>query len=264
MNQSGASIAIIDAVAQVQSAEIVQPATIEDLRPKTKVKGVVKRLELYGAFIDLGIGVDALIHISQLGNKRVNRVSDVLAEGETVEVWVDRVVPVTGQISVTMVEPQPVDWNELQEGQAYVGTVTRLERFGAFVDIGAEKEGLVHVSELSHEYVRNPNQVVRVGDRVNVLVLGFNKKKRRIDLSIKALLEAPEAEEIIEFVDSAEEEEDNAELPTSMEIALRRALSKESPEASRARISRSGRQQKQQLRKQQNDILSRTLANKSE
>ncbi|MBK9052128.1 MAG: S1 RNA-binding domain-containing protein [Chloroflexi bacterium] len=66
--------------------------------------------------------------------------------------------------------------------------------FGAFVDIGAEKEGLVHISELSHDYVKHPSEAVRVGDEVSVKVLNFSKRKRRINLSVKALLEKPVVE----------------------------------------------------------------------
>jgi ribosomal protein S1 len=189
-------------------------------------------------------------------------VSEVLEVGQEVEVWVDRVNKETNQISVTMVEPMPVDWSDLKAGQAYAGIVTRIERFGAFVDIGAEKEGLVHVSELSHEYVRDPSQAARVGERVNVQVLGFNKKKRRIDLSIKALLMPPESEEIIDFGDDMDDED--VELPTAMEIALRRAMGKEPTEDVRQSKREKGRRRKEKLREQQEDIISRTLTQKSD
>ena len=122
------------------------------------------------------------------------------------------------------------------------------------------KEGLVHVSELSHEYVKDPSQIVRVGDRINVQVLSFNKKKRRIDLSVKALLDAPEPELIEEMVEEVEEEE--VELQTAMEIALRRALGKEPNAEDRSASARRGRRRKQKLREQQEDILSRTLTQK--
>jgi ribosomal protein S1 len=237
--------------------------SIEELTPKARVKGTVKRTELYGAFIDLGVGVDALIHISQLGKKRVNRVTDVMNVGDEVTVWIDRVDAENNQISATMLEPQPVDWRDLKAGQAYAGTITRLERFGVFVDIGAEKEGLVHVSELSHEFVRNPSQIARVGDKVNVKVLGFNKKKRRIDLSVKALLEAPEAEEEVSFAE-IDDEDETVELPSAMEIAWRRAMGKDPSAEDRSASARRGRKRKEQLRQQQDDILSRTLTAKLE
>jgi ribosomal protein S1 len=262
MSEEETTVEVIDAVAQVKDSEAVSVTSADELQPKMRVTGVVKRLELYGAFVDIGVGTDALIHISQLGKRRVNRVSEVLEVGQEVEVWVDRVNKETNQISVTMVEPMPVDWSDLKAGQAYAGIVTRIERFGAFVDIGAEKEGLVHVSELSHEYVRDPSQAARVGERVNVQVLGFNKKKRRIDLSIKALLMPPESEEIIDFGDDMDDED--VELPTAMEIALRRAMGKEPTEDVRQSKREKGRRRKEKLREQQEDIISRTLTQKSD
>ena len=127
--------------------------------------------------------------------EQVNRVSDVLKEGDEVMVWVEKVDPERQQIMLTMVPPLAVDWTDLQTDRPYAGKVTRLENFGAFVNIGAEREGLVHISELSHDYVKHPSEVVKVGDEVEVKVLGFNRRKRRIDLSMKALLEKPVVEQ---------------------------------------------------------------------
>ena len=145
------------------------PETLQDLEPKMKLTGKVVRLELYGAFIDVGVGVNALIHISQLGHERVNRVSDVLNEGDEVTVWVDKVDPQRNQLMVSMVEPLAVDWRDLKSGQMHSGVVRRLEDFGAFIDIGAEREGLVHISELSHDFVKHPSEVLSVGNEVEVM-----------------------------------------------------------------------------------------------
>jgi predicted RNA-binding protein with RPS1 domain len=150
----------------------------------------------------------------------------------------------------------------------YTGTVTRLENFGAFVDIGAEREGLVHISELSHEYVKQPGEVVKVGDEVEVQVLGYSKRKRRIDLSMKALLEKPEEaaaqRQTAAVRDNGgsrstdyEEEEDDA-MPTAMEIALREAMGEEAPPR-RKKTSRKKRRRSEKLRSQQEEILNRTL-----
>lgn len=245
-----------------------RPQSINDLKPKMLVTGIVTRLELYGAFIDLGIGVNALIHISQLGQERVNRVADVLSVGQEVSVWVEKVDPEHNQLMVTMVEPLAVAWEELEKGQTYTGTVTRLENFGAFVDIGAEREGLVHISELSHEYVKHPHEAVSIGDEVNVQVLGFSKRKRRIDLSIKALLEKPQSAmptmadfEEVDF----EETEENEEALSAMAFALQQALGDDfdlsRDKRSRKKVGGGKRQrhQNEKIRKQQEEILNRTL-----
>ena len=238
------------------------------LKPKMELTGTVKRLELYGAFIDVGVGADALIHISQLGKERVNRVADVLNVGDEISVWVDRIDQERGQFTVTMIEPIAVEWSDLAEGQTYTGTVTRLENFGAFVDIGAAKEGLVHISELSHNYVNHPSEVVKVGDEVQVQVLGFSKRKRRIDLSMKSLMEVPEAEApqaVVEevYMDFDDEEEELEEMPTAMEIALRRALGQDAGTGRGYKRSvEKSRRRRDRLRRQQEDLLSRTLASR--
>lgn len=241
------------------------PLTLETLERKMQVTGTVTRTELYGAFIDIGVGADAVIHISQLGDKRVNRVSDVLKVGDEVTVWVDKVTPENKQVIVTMTEPLAVEWDDLREGQVYAGRVVRLENFGAFVDIGAEKEGLVHVSEMSHEYIKHPSQVVNVGDEVQVKVLGASKRKRRINLSIKALLDRPVSESNEGTFDDLSFEEEEAGL-TAMEIAFRQATG-ESMDSIRREARRTNKRQRKNSRKRrraQDDVISRTLNYDSE
>lgn len=239
------------------SPAVAPPQSLADLRPKMELTGKVTRLELYGAIIDIGLDTPALIHISQLGKENVNRVSDVLKAGDEVTVWVDKLTP---QVTVTMIKPLAVDWSDLHEDQVYTGKVTRLENFGAFVDIGAPKEGLVHISEISNEYLKHPGEQLKVGDEVQVKVLNFNKRKRRIDLSMKALLKAPEPAEPEVIEEPAFYDEDDDEPPTAMEIALRAAMGPNAGKDDRRRRSRGrGRHQRAHGREQQEDILSRTL-----
>jgi ribosomal protein S1 len=225
-----------------------------------KVTGKVARIELYGAFIDLGVGTNATLHISQLGRDRVNRVSDALSIGDEVSVWVDKVEPERGQVTVTMIEPLAVEWSDLQEGAVITGVVTRLEKFGAFVDIGAEKEGLVHVSEMSHGYVKHPSEAVRIGDTVQVKVLSFSRRKRRIDLSMKALLGTPETAAPSVVEEAFDEAEEEGEMPTAMEIALRNAMGDEMDRYDRRRqFAKKSHKRQGRSRREQDDILSRTL-----
>ncbi|RMD54372.1 MAG: S1 RNA-binding domain-containing protein [Candidatus Thermofonsia bacterium] len=253
--------------AVVAEQETAVPTSINDLKPKMKLTGEVKRLELYGAFIDLGIDVNALIHISQLGKENVNRVADVLNVGDKVEVWVDKVDPERKQVTVTMIEPLAVEWTDLKKGMELTGTITRLETFGAFVNIGAEREGLVHISEMSHDYVKHPSEVAQVGDEVKVQVLNFSKRKRRIDLSMKALMEKPESQvesysrNKVEYEPVEEEDED---LPTAMELALRRALQGADDDNELVLTVKKGKTNKKKkknkrLSKQQEELLNRTL-----
>lgn len=250
---------------KVEVNEAASLSSLDDLKPKMKLTGTVNRLELYGAFVDIGLDTTAILHISQL-DKRVNRVSDLLSVGDEVEVWVAKVDKGRNQVTLTMNEPLAVEWSDLADGQVYSGKVVRLENFGAFIDIGAEKEGLVHVSELSHEYVKHPSEVLKTGDEIEVKVLGFSKKKRRINLSMKALQDAPEPslDQLSVAELDYEEESEPEDFPTAMQLALQKALDdSDVPPAKPAKKRRSGgrgRGGRKRNRRQQEDILLRTLS----
>ncbi len=234
----------------------MQPKGLSDLKRKDRLQGTVQRTELYGAFVDVGLETDAILHVSQVPGG--SRIQDILKEGETVDVWVDKVIVERNQLIVTMIQPLAVEWGDLADGNVYMGTIKRLENFGAFVDIGAEKEGLVHVSEISHDYIRHPSQAISVGDEVEVKVLSYSKRKRRINLSMKALLAEPE-KEVEDFIEEVFElEEEPEEMPTAMEAAFRRASG-----GSNKSSSRKKGQKKRRGGRRRNDyhdeILERTL-----
>lgn len=219
-----------------------QPLSITDLRPKMQLQGVVKETQLYGAVIDIGVEYDGVVHISQLSTERVNRVVDVVQPGDDVTVWVTKVNPKKGRIGLTMVEPPKIDWHELAEDQIHTGTVTRIEPYGAFVDIGAERAGLLHVREMSAGYVRHPSELVQHGQEVRVRILKVDPQRRRIDLSMLGI----EYEE--------EEHEDEEPAQTTMEIALQRAQSQQQKQE-RPR----GKRQQQLDLSERESILARTL-----
>jgi small subunit ribosomal protein S1 len=221
-----------------------KPSSIYDLKPKMRLEGTVTRVELFGAFVDVGVDKEGLVHISQLSTRRVNRVSEIVKEGEQVTVWVLSAEPGIGRINLTMIEPPAVDWDEIRAGQVYTGTVKRLERFGAFVDIGATRDGLVHVSEITSDYIQDPKDHLKVGDEVQVKVLKVDRRKRRIELSTKALEEHLAAEE---------EEEKLEEMPTAMELAWRQAQT--------GHEKRRGERHRKKAwpRRKQDDVFARTL-----
>ncbi len=223
--------------------------SLDALKPKMEARGVVKRIELAGAFIDIGAEQDALLHISQIEPGNVKNVRDQLTEGQELTLWVMAVDPVSGRIAVTMFKPLAVEWKELREGQIYSGHVVRLEKFGVFVDIGAERPGLVHVSEMADDFVKSPGDVVKVGDEVQVKVIGVNRKKGQIDLSMKALASVEDAKE------------DEPEVPslTSMAMAMKRAM--EGAPSSMAKSAAARAAKNERRRAQQDDILKRTLEN---
>ena len=200
--------------------EVLQtPETIEDLKPKMKVAGKVLKTSLAGAIVDVGVGVPGVIHISKISKDSVSRVADVLKEGQEVEVWIQSADPEKKKIELTMLEPLGMDWREIKPGMELVGKVTRIEKYGVFVDIEAERPGLVHISEMAHGYVRTPTDIVQKGDEINVKVLKVNRRKKQIKLSIKALEDPPVDEYVID-----DEDEKREETPTAFEAAIRKAM----------------------------------------
>ncbi len=197
---------------------------LDEVKRKMRFVGTVTKTTLAGAVVDIGLGVPGVVHISQLQSEPVNRVEDVVKPGQQVDVWVRRVFPKKDRIELTMIEPLALEWREITKGMNLKGKVTRLEKFGAFVDIGAERPGLVHISEMTHDYIKSPSEVVKEGDEVDVQVLSVNRHKKQIKLSMKALEEKP-AKVAKEAQQAKEPEaEKEAPTPTAMEMALREAM----------------------------------------
>jgi small subunit ribosomal protein S1 len=239
------------------------------LAPKTKLSGKVLKTTLAGALVDVGQNVPGVIHISQLSEGSINKVEDVVKEGQTVEVWVKRVKK--DRIELTMIKPLGLEWKEIEPDMVVKGKVVRLEPYGAFVDIGAERPGMVHVSELAHGYVKTPNEIVKEGDEVEAKVLDVNRKKKQIKLSIKALEQVieefkpaqkedkksrgkrgPKKEK--EAVETVQQEESKEPELTGMQVAWQEALDKANAEKSfKVKRVKTNRSQEQE------DILNRTL-----
>lgn len=253
------------AATETQPEEI----SLENIQPKTHYTGKVLKTSLAGAIVDIGLDKPGVIHISQLSKEPVNRVEDVVEAGQTVDVWVRRVFPKKGRIELTMVEPLDLEWREIEPDMVLKGKVTRLEKFGAFVDVGAERPGLVHISELAHGYVKDPGDILHEGDEVEVKVLKVSRRKKQIKLSIKSLTAPPEPTPRPSRESRSQRsaprpaveipEPEEPPVPTAMEIALREAMEKskqttEEEEKSKKKAGASN----QELE----DILSRTLQNK--
>ncbi len=236
------------------------------LEPKTKLSGKILKTTLAGALVEVGQGIPGVIHISQLSRDPVNKVEDVIKEGQDVDVWVRRVKK--DRIELTMIEPLALEWKEIEPDMVVKGKVVRLEAYGAFVDIGAERPGMVHVSELAHGYVKTPSEIVKEGDEVEAKVLDVNRKKKQIKLSIKAL--EPEIEEFKparkepkkagkrgpkkETAEVPVQEEDKEPEMTAMQIAWQEALDKAN--ADRAyKVKRA----KPSISREQEEILDRTM-----
>lgn len=224
------------------------PTKLSDLKPGLRLSGKVTRVELAGAFVDVGAEREGFVHISMLAPKAPHRVEDVVHPGQEVTVWVRKVDPAAGRLELSMVRPVLYRWGDLKPGMRLKGEVVRLEKFGAFVDIGAPRPGLVHVSEMSDEYVNDPRSLVKVGDEVEVTVLEVDRKKRQIRLSMK-----DQEEESHQAADQEPER-----IPTAMEVALRQALEARERREAAARRERE-EQARRREREAQEEILARTL-----
>lgn len=197
--------AVLQAENELKKKEIMQ-----NLTEGETVKGKVARLTNFGAFIDLG-GVDGLVHISQISYEHVKNPADVLKVGEEVDVKVLSVDEETGRISLSIKDTLPGPWDNIEEraavGSVLDGTVKRLTSFGAFVEVFPGVEGLVHISQISHNHIATPHEVLSEGQEIKVKVLDVNPNDQRLSLSIKALEEKPYQE--------AKEETTDYEVPES-------------------------------------------------
>jgi small subunit ribosomal protein S1 len=244
------------------NTEVTDLATLER---KMKFTGTVVKTTLAGAVVDIGLEVPGVVHISQLQQGSVNRVEDVVQPGQTVEVWVRRVFPKKKRIELTMIEPLELEWREITKDLVVKGKVTRIENFGAFVDIGAERPGLVHISELTHDYIKNVNEVVKEGDEVEVQVLSVNRHKRQIKLSMKALEERPEKvvkESRSSGARSQDEPAKDEPVPTAMEMALREAMERSKGREEEAPVTK-GKKKGPSSDEEIEKILARTLENRA-
>jgi len=164
------------------------------LQMGTTVKGTVSGITSYGAFVDIG-GADGLIHISELSWDRVSKVTDVLQLGEEVTVKVIKLDPEQTRISLSLRQLQQDPWERLVQsmpvGSIVEGQVTKTKKYGAFLQIMAGIEGLLHISELSWDHVERTEDVLKVGETLQVKVIGIDTARRRISLSLKQLSAPP-------------------------------------------------------------------------
>ncbi len=227
-----------------------------------QVKGRVKRLTDFGAFVDIGVGTDALVHVSEMSQRRVKTPKDVLSVGDEITAWIKVLDKEHNRISLTLLSPGTRTIRDLEVGEILTGTVTRVTNYGAFVDIGIGYEGMVHVKEMAHGYVNQPSDVVQEGQEVQVEVIKVNRRRGQIDLSMKNLLPEPEVqqtqrkkkkedEEMIEMPDEEEEEE---EMLSPFEMALMKAQEKKGKRKEKKRRKKSWYEDEEE-----DDIIRRTL-----
>lgn len=165
---------------------------LEALQPGQIIEGTVQRITDFGAFVDIG-GIDGLVHISQLSHEHVQKPSDVVEEGQKVQVKVLNVDINNERISLSIKDTLPGPWANITEkapkGATLDGVVKRLVPYGAFVEVFPAVEGLVHISQISHKHIGTPHEVLQEGQEIKVKVLEVNENDQRLSLSIKELEE---------------------------------------------------------------------------
>lgn len=182
--------AILEESRAEQRAEV-----IANLTEGQTVDGVVKNITEYGAFVDLG-GVDGLLHVTDMAWRRVNHPSEILAIGETVKVQVIKINKDSHRISLGMKQLQADPWDTVADkfpiGSVHQGRVTNITDYGAFVELEAGVEGLVHVSEMSWTKKNvHPGKIVSTSQEVDVMVLEIDEAKRRVSLGLKQTMRNP-------------------------------------------------------------------------
>lgn len=162
----------------------------------TRVEGRVRNLADFGAFVELEEGIDGLIHISDMSwTKRIRHPSEILKKGEKVDALVLHVDKANHRISLGLKQVQQDPWQsavleKYRVGMDVQGKVIRTTDFGAFVELEDGVEGLLHVSELSHERVNKPEDIVQVGQELILKVIKLDPEERKIGLSLRAIADA--------------------------------------------------------------------------
>ncbi len=179
------------AVLMVEEAE-KKKKIWESLEVGSIVKGTVRRLADFGAFVDIG-GVDGLVHVTDLSWGRVKHPSDVVSVGQEIDVKILNVDPERERISLSYKQTQPKPWSVADQkypvGSVVEGKVVRITTFGAFVELEPGLDGLVHISQCALTRIAKVEDAVNVGDIVRVKVLDVNTEAKRISLSIREVLE---------------------------------------------------------------------------
>ncbi len=196
--------------------------SLADLKVGSTVRGKVRNLVDFGAFIDIGVGRDGLAHISSLKRAGIDKTIQV---GDEIDVVVRRVDTSRNRISLTVPRAEravKASLEQIEVGSVVEGRIKRLVDFGAFVDIGAPTDGLLHVSQLPWGYVRHPSEVLNVGDTVEVRILDVDTERRRISLSMKGQEQQDKPKP--QQKQSAPVQERDSDAPTAFELAFQQAL----------------------------------------
>lgn len=182
------------------------------------VKGVVTNIRKYGAFVNIG-GVEGLLHVSEMSHERVEDPADVLNVGQSIDVAVKSMDQAEGKISLSIKSLQADPWESatkvLGEGRVVVGRVTRLQPFGAFVEVAPGVDGLIHISELGGEKrIAHPREVLSEGQEMDVKILSIDHERKRIALTVAADKEKEEEEKALDDLRAKQKQQGHGSMGT--------------------------------------------------
>ncbi|OIN67962.1 30S ribosomal protein S1 [Exiguobacterium sp. KRL4] len=172
--------------------------TLEQLEVGQVLEGTVQRLTDFGAFVDIG-GVDGLVHISEMAHHRVERPSDIVTEGQKIDVKVLGVDRDTEKVKLSIKETQPGPWQQMEgkieAGDIVKGRVRRIVQFGAFVELAPQVEGLLHISQIANRHIGSPSEVLEEGQEIEAKVLEVHLAEHKISLSTRVLEQEESSED---------------------------------------------------------------------
>lgn len=195
-------------ILEEEAFKVEEEKNWNSLKEGEKIQGVVRNTTKFGAFVEVLPGVQGLVHINDLAWERVKRVEDVVKTGDEVEVFISNVDKENKRLALVLKdnlqEPWTVNAGNLKIGNVLEGRVKKLAKFGAFVEVFKGVEGLVHLSEITDEPVKDLAEVIKTGDVVKVKILSVDLDEKRLSLSIKDA--SGKSKEYVNFVDESENE----------------------------------------------------------
>lgn len=199
-----------------EELDLTKGKVLSELKIGEKRSGTVTRLADFGAFVDIG-GADGLLHISEMSFKRIMHPSEVLAEGDKIEVSILDIDKEKGKIALKLSDTFENPWNDINShlsvGDIVNGKITRLLPFGAIMELESGLEGLIHISKISENRINKPSEVLAIGDEVTVAVLDIKAEEKRISFSI---VDALGEEANADYNEYLEEEEDEDEFSSTL------------------------------------------------
>lgn len=193
-----------------EAKQQVEAEFFQKIAEGERLEGTVTRTANFGAFVDLGSGIEGLIHISELSWNRVKTTEEVVKSGDSVSVLVISVDAEHKKIGLSLKQLKAHPWLEaiqnFSEGNVYAGTVTRLESFGAFIRLAPNLEGLAHVSQLSEKRIGKPEEVLKVGDEVQAKIIKIDREHHKVGLSLKQVSQDQNQQETEAFLGQQDNE----------------------------------------------------------